>query len=464
MFRKGVLSMNRFQTLIDDQRMFFNSEKTISYSFRKEQLVKLRNMLKTHEKEIYQALKDDLNKSKNETLVTELGFLYSEIDITLKNLKEWMRTKKVDTPLTHKGSKSFIIAEPYGVTLTIAPWNYPLQLAIAPIIGALAAGNTAVIKPSEFTPATAALLAKMVGETFDQKYVAVVEGAKETSQQLLELAFDYIFFTGSPNVGKIVMKQASEHLTPVTLELGGKSPAIVDQDANINLAAKRIVWGKYTNAGQTCVAPDFLYVHEKVKQKLIKAMIKHIKSFYGKNPIKNKNYGHIVNHDHFNRLKDLLSYGNIVHGGNTNPEMYVIEPTIIESITWDDAIMQEEIFGPLLPVLTFQNLEEAISVLKTKEKPLSLYYFSENNKSQKRILESLSFGGGCINDTLYHLANPNLPFGGVGNSGMGAYHGKDSFDTFSHKKSVLKQTTKFDIPLRYPGSKIAHSITKKIMK
>lgn len=456
--------MNPFQTLIDEQRTFFKSEKNSSYSFRKEQLEKLRNMLKTHEKEVYQALKDDLNKSKNETLVTELGLLYSEIDITLKNLKEWMKAKKVDTPITHKGSKSFIIAEPYGVTLTIAPWNYPLQLAIAPVIGAIAAGNTAVIKPSEFTPATSSLLAEMIGTTFDQKYLAVVEGAKKVSQQLLELKFDYIFFTGSPNVGKIVMKQASEHLTPVTLELGGKSPAIVDQDANINFAAKRIVWGKYTNAGQTCVAPDFLYVHEEVKQRLIKAMKKHITSLYGKNPIKNKDYGRIVNRDHFNRLKDLLSNGDIVHGGNADQDLCSIEPTIIEGVTWDDAIMQEEIFGPLLPVLTFQNLEEAVSVLKDREKPLALYYFSENNKSQQRIVDSLSFGGGCINDTLYHLANPNLPFGGVGNSGMGSYHGKDSFDTFSHKKSILKQTTKFDIPLRYPGSRLAHSITKKIMK
>lgn len=456
--------MNPFQTLLDQQRTFFKSEKTFDYSFRKEQLEKLRNMLKANEKNIYQALNDDLNKSKNETLTTELGFLYSEIDITLKNLKEWMKEKKVDTPLTHKGSKSFIIPEPYGVTLTISPWNYPLQLAIAPVIGALAAGNTAVLKPSEFTPATSSLLAEMFGSTFDHNYLAVVEGAKETSQQLLELNFDYIFFTGSTNVGKIIMKQASEHLTPVTLELGGKSPAIVDQDAKIDLAAKRIVWGKYTNAGQTCVAPDYLYVHEKVKQKLLKAMKKHVKSFYGKDPLANKDYGHIVNQDHFERLTGLLADGNIFLGGNSNQEICSIEPTIIDDITWDDDIMREEIFGPLLPVITFTNIDEAISTLKDKEKALSLYYFSENVQSQQKVLDSLSFGGGCINDTLYHLANPNLPFGGVGSSGMGSYHGKDSFDTFSHKKSILKQTTKFDIPLRYPGSKLAHGITKKIMK
>lgn len=456
--------MNPFQTLLDQQRTFFKSEKTFDYSFRKEQLEKLRNMLKANEKNIYQALNDDLNKSKNETLTTELGFLYSEIDITLKNLKEWMKEKKVDTPLTHKGSKSFVIPEPYGVTLTISPWNYPLQLAIAPVIGALAAGNTAVLKPSEFTPATSSLLAEMFGLAFDHNYLAVVEGAKETSQQLLELNFDYIFFTGSTNVGKIVMKQASEHLTPVTLELGGKSPAIVDQDAKIDLAAKRIVWGKYTNAGQTCVAPDYLYVHEKVKQKLLKAMKKHVKSFYGKDPLANKDYGHIVNQDHFERLTGLLADGNIFLGGNSDQEICSIEPTIIDDITWDDDIMREEIFGPLLPVITFTNIDEAISTLKDKEKALSLYYFSENVQSQQKVLDSLSFGGGCINDTLYHLANPNLPFGGVGSSGMGSYHGKDSFDTFSHKKSILKQTTKFDIPLRYPGSKLAHGITKKIMK
>lgn len=437
--------MNPFQLLLDEQRTFFKSEKTFTHAFRKEQLEKLRNMLKAYEKDIYQALKTDLNKSKNETLTTELGFLYSEIDITLKHVKEWMKEKRVDTPITHKGSKSYVITEPYGVTLTIAPWNYPLQLAIAPIIGALGAGNTAVIKPSEFTPATSSILAEMLGSTFDQNYVAVVEGAKETSQQLLELNFDYIFFTGSTNVGKIVMKQASEHLTPVTLELGGKSPAIVDQDAKIDLAAKRIVWGKYTNAGQTCVAPDYLYVHEKVKQKLLKAMKKHIKSFFGKSPLTNKDYGHIVNQDHFERLTSLLSDGEIVVGGNSDQDSCSIEPTIIENIAWDDAIMQEEIFGPLLPVMTFTNIDEAIAILKDKEKPLSLYYFSENVQSQQKVLDSLSFGGGCINDTLYHLANPNLPFGGVGNSGMGAYHGKDSFDTFSHKKSILKQTTKFEV-------------------
>ncbi|MFZ3577104.1 aldehyde dehydrogenase [Virgibacillus sp. DJP39] len=456
--------MNHYELLVSNQRSFFKSEKTLPYSFRKEQLEKLKKMLKIHEKEIYHALKEDLNKSSYETLTTEIGFLYSEIDVTLKNLKEWMKEKKVDTPITHKGSKSYIVPEPYGVTLTIAPWNYPLQLAVAPVIGALAAGNTAIIKPSEFTPATSGLLAKMMGSTFDQNYLAVVEGAKETTQRLLELRFDYIFFTGSTNVGKIIMRQASEHLTPVTLELGGKSPAIVDKDANIDLAAKRIVWGKFTNAGQTCVAPDYLYVHEKVKQKLMKSMKKQIKSFYGKNPINNEEYGHIINRDHFDRLSGLLADGETIHGGKTDSEVRSIEPTIIDGIAWEDAIMQEEIFGPLLPVLTFSKLEEAISVLKDKEKPLSLYYFGENNKSQQRILDSLSFGGGCINDTLYHLANPYLPFGGVGNSGMGSYHGHNSFDTFSHKKSILKQTTLFDIPLRYPGSKLAHNITKRIMK
>lgn len=456
--------MNPFKVLVDEQRKYFQSEETRSYSFRKKQLEKLKIMLKNYEGDIYQSLKDDLNKSDYETLTTELGFLYSEIDHTLKNLKEWMKEKKVDTPLTHKGSKSYIIPEPYGVTLTIAPWNYPLQLAIAPVIGALAAGNTAVIKPSEFTPATSSLLAHMINSAFDNKYVAVVTGEKDVSQQLLELKFDYIFFTGSTNVGKIVMKHASEHLTPVTLELGGKSPAIVDKDANIDLAAKRIVWGKFTNAGQTCVAPDFLYVHNKVKQKLVKSMKKHIKSLYGKNPLNNKDYGRIVNQDHFNRLEGLLGNGNIIHGGNTISEQLTIEPTLIDNVSWENPIMQEEIFGPLLPVITFNNLEEAISVLKGMEKPLALYYFGENMKAQNRVLNSLSFGGGCINDTLYHLANPNLPFGGVGNSGIGSYHGKDSFETFSHNKSILKQTTKFDNPFRYPGSKLATSITKRILK
>lgn len=456
--------MNTIENIVKNQRTYFNKRETLDYSFRKKQLLKLKNMLKKHEKEIYQALADDLNKSKDETYMTELGFLYVEIDLAIKNLKDWMEVEQVHTPLTHKGSKSYIYKEPYGVTLVIVPWNYPLQLAISPVIGAIAAGNCVIIKPSEFSRATSRIIADMFQATFESNYMTVVEGAKKESQELLKQQFDYIFFTGSTNVGKIVMKAASEHLTPVTLELGGKSPAIVDKDADINMAAKRIVWGKFTNAGQTCVAPDFLYVHEKVKNKLVKAMKKYIVSFYKKNPLENKDYGRIINSDHFNRLSNYMNKGNILFGGNTHTEKLAIEPTLIDGITWDDPIMKKEIFGPLLPILTFGKLDEALAQIKKNDKPLAFYYFGNNKKSQDKVLKEMPFGGGCINDTLYHLANPHLPFGGVGSSGMGGYHGKYSFDTFSHRKSILKQTNSFDIPLRYPGSKIASAIVKKVMK
>ncbi|HAM81253.1 aldehyde dehydrogenase [Ornithinibacillus bavariensis] len=452
------------QALVQSQRDYFLSGETLDYRFRINQLRKLRSMLENYEKNIYRALKQDLNKSKYESFTTELGFLFNEIKHTEKHLKDWMEDESCDAPITHKGTKSFIRKEPYGVTLVISPWNYPLQLAIAPVIGAISAGNTVIIKPSEYSQSSSSLLAKMMRETFDPKYIAVVEGAKEASEQLLQEKFDYIFFTGSTAVGKIIMREASKHLTPVTLELGGKSPAIIDRDASIELSAKRIVWGKFTNAGQTCVAPDFLYIHSKIKDKLLKEMKKQLKSLYKKNPLGNDDYVRIINENHFNRLLTYLENGTIVQGGNIDRNQLKIEPTIIDHITWNDPVMQEEIFGPILPVLSFEDLEEVIRTLKTMDKPLALYYFGEKEKNQEKVITKLSFGGGCINDTLYHLANPNLPFGGVGASGMGAYHGKYSFETFSHRKSILKQTTKFDLPLRYPGGKLAFSIIKKVMK
>lgn len=452
------------QQLVENQRNFFLNEYTLDYRFRIDQLRKLRYKLEKYEKNIYQALKQDLNKSTFETFTTELGFLYNEIKHLEKNLKEWMKDEPVDAPLTHKGTKSYIRKEPYGVTLVISPWNYPLHLAIAPAIGAIAAGNTVIIKPSEYSPSTSSLLAKMVKETFDPSFLTVVEGAKETSEALLNQRFDYIFFTGSTPVGKVVMRKASEYLTPVTLELGGKSPVIVDRDANISITAKRIVWGKFLNAGQTCVAPDYIYVHSKMKDKLIKEMKKQIKKLYNKDALTNKDYVRIVNEKHFHRLSAYLSNGIIAYGGNTDNEQLKIEPTILDQITWEDPVMQDEIFGPILPILTFETLDDAIADLKRREKPLALYYFGEKESNQEKVMTSLSFGGGCINDTLYHLANPNLPFGGVGSSGIGSYHGKYSFDTFSHQKSILKQTTKMDIPLRYPGGKLAFSLIKKILK
>lgn len=460
----GERKMNNIKEIVENQRTFFIRGNTIDYEYRRENLKKLKAMLKENESEIYFALKQDLNKSKHESFLTELGFLYSEIDFTLKNLKEWMAPVKMPSPLSHKGSKSYIVKEPYGVVLVISPWNYPLQLALAPAISALAAGNCVIIKPSEHAKHTSQLLSSLIQSTFDRSLFSVIEGDIETTQNLLKERFDYIFFTGSTNVGKEIMKAASEHLTPVTLELGGKSPAIIDADANINLAAKRIAWAKFTNAGQTCVAPDYIYLHEDVKFKFTKALVKHIKALYGKHPLYNEEYTKIINNKHFERLVQLLDQGSIIHGGNYNSETRLIEPTLIEKVTWDDPIMQEEIFGPLLPILTFKNIEDALYVIKRQEKPLALYYFGENEKIQQQVIEFISFGGGAINDALFHLANPHLPFGGVGNSGMGAYHGQYGFDTFTHKKGILKQTTKFDMPFRYPGSKFNTSVVKRIMK
>lgn len=446
------------------QHKLYNSGKTKEYTFRKKQLLRLKKMLQDNESEIYQALKYDLNKSKQETYTTEIGLLYSEINTAIKGLKEWMKAKKTRTPLTHVGTSSFILQEPYGVVLVISPWNYPLQLALAPVIGAIAAGNCVTIKPSEYAQATSQLLSKMIATYFDPSYLTVIEGGKETSELLLKQAFDYIFFTGNSTVGKIVMKHASENLIPVTLELGGKSPVIVDRDANIRLAAKRIVWGKFTNAGQTCVAPDYVYVHKKIKKRLVKSMITYIKSFYSKKPLLNKDYVRIIHSGHFNRLRNLLSNGKLLYGGKFNEETLRIEPTLLEEISWSDPIMQEEIFGPILPILTFDKLDQVINKVQQTEKPLALYYFGNKRKRQNKVIQSLTFGGGCINDVLYHLANPHLPFGGVGESGIGSYHGIHGFKTFSHQKSILKQTNLFDLPFRYPGSEIKHSIVRKLMK
>src|SRR5690625_3582741 len=449
--------------LVEKQKEYFYSGATKSYSFRKKQLEKLYKMLLKNERKMYEALKNDLNKSKHEALTTELGILFAEIQFSLKHLKDWMKDKQVKAPLTHKGTSNYIIYEPYGTILIIAPWNYPLQLAFAPVIGAIAAGNTVVLKPSELTPHTSKLINQMVDETFDSNYFTVVEGGKDVSEQLLDQRFDYIFFTGSTAVGKIVMEKASKHLIPVTLELGGKSPAIIDKDCHIQHTAKRIVWGKLTNAGQTCVAPDYVYIHESIKDVLIKAMIKQIRVLYSKNPLRNDQYVKIINEHHFNRLLRFLENGTILHGGKYDRVNQKIEPTIIDELTWDDPIMQEEIFGPIMPIFTFKNISDVITVIRDNEKPLALYYFGKSERSAQKVLRSISFGGACVNDTLYHLANPHLPFGGVGYSGQGAYHGKYSFDTFSHDRSILKQTNKFDLPFRYPNGKFFHKIMKKVM-
>jgi aldehyde dehydrogenase (NAD+) len=449
--------------LLKAQRDFFLSGKTKDVLFRMNALTSLGNMIRSHETEIMSALKKDLNKSDFDSYISEMGILLEEIRFTLKHIREWTQPKKVKTALTQMGSKGYIYSEPYGVVLIISPWNYPLQLAIAPLIGAIAAGNCAVLKPSELTPETSKLMAELINKTFSEEFVAVVQGDADTTQTLLKEKFDYIFFTGSVSVGKVIMEAAAKHLTPVTLELGGKSPCIVHHDANLKLAAKRIAWGKFINAGQTCVAPDYLYVHKDIKDEFIKTFKESINELY-EEIVKNGEFTRIVSERHFNRLAGLLSSGEILHGGNYSIDTLTIEPTVLGGVTWDDPVMQEEIFGPVLPVLEYDNEATMIHYINEHPKPLALYIFSESKEFQGTILDSISFGGGCINDTVMHLSSPYLPFGGVGESGIGAYHGRGSFDVFSHQKSILKQTTTFDLPFRYPNRKDALKQIKRFIK
>ncbi|MGJ7919717.1 aldehyde dehydrogenase [Neobacillus sp. LXY-4] len=456
--------MNTIQALIKKQKAFFRTDKTKDIAFRLDALQKLRTAIKTNEKQLIEALKVDLNKSEFEAYTTEVGIILEEIRFTTRHLRSWVKPKRVKTPITHFGSTSYIYPEPYGVSLIISPWNYPFQLAIAPLIGAIAAGNCAVIKPSELTPKTSEVLGRLIQDIFPEEYIVVFQGGVETSQALLNEKFDYIFFTGSVPVGKIIMEAASKHLTPVTLELGGKSPCIVHEDANIKLAAKRIAWGKYINAGQTCVAPDYLYIHQSIKHDFLTALKVAIHELYGEHPLNNEDYTHIVSEKHYNRLCSFLDNGEIFTGGKTMENGFVIEPTVLTNITWEDPVMQDEIFGPILPVLEYSELTEAIEGIHKHPNPLALYIFSESRAIQEEVLNRISFGGGCINDTVYHLGSPHLPFGGVGSSGIGAYHGKGSFDTFSHGKSVLKQTTLFDIPFRYPNVKNGVNKIKLFLK
>ena len=446
--------------LLKKQKRYFHTGETLSLDFRLKQLTRLKETIQKYEQTITDTLKKGLHKSPFEAYTTEIGIVYEEIRFITKRLSDWMKPQRVPTPLTHFGSKSYIYPEPYGVSLIIAPWNYPFQLAISPLIGAIAAGNCVVVKPSEYTPEMSALLKTIISEAFPEEYVAVVEGGVDVSQQLLDLRFDHIFFTGSVLAGKIVMAAAAKHLTPVTLELGGKSPAVVDASAHIDLAAKRIVWGKFLNAGQTCIAPDYVLVHISVKSLLIGRMKQYIGKLYG-----DKNaYGRIVTVRHAEWLVRFLTNGIVVHGGTYDIEQRWIGPTLLDDVTWDDDIMQEEIFGPILPILTFWTVDEAIQMINVYEKPLALYLFSEDRDVQQRVLQQVRFGGGCINDTVVHVANPHLPFGGVGQSGIGTYHGKASFDAFTHYKSVLKQTTKFDIPLRYPNFPNALKWVRKLLR
>ena len=451
-----------YADILQQQKTFFNSHATKDLDFRKAQLQKLKKVVKSNEKLLYDAIYQDFGKSEFETFGTEISFVYKDIDYYLKNLKSFAKPKSVLTNIVNQMGSSKIVFEPLGNCLVIGAWNYPYQLTLTPVIAAIAAGNTCMIKPSELPENTMKAMAKLINENFDPQFLYVVEGGVEETTAILKLRFDKIFFTGSPRVGKIVYKAAAEHLTPVTLELGGKSPAFVTEKADLQIAAKRIVWGKFINAGQTCVAPDYLYVAENIKAKFLKVLIEEIKK---RNYTDNvDHYCKIINERNFDRLEKMIDREKVVFGGETNREKRYISPTVLDNVTWDDAVMQEEIFGPILPILTYKNLETAMQTVVEGEKPLSAYLFSNDAKEQELFTEKLSFGGGCINDTLMHLSNDRLPFGGVGNSGIGHYHGKFGFEAFSHQKAILKKSNYLEPELKYPPYSDAKlNILKKLL-
>jgi len=451
-------------TITAKQRAFFATGKTKNYDFRIAQLHKLLDLIQENDQLILDAVHADLRKPALEAYGSEILITLSEIKYVLKHLKAWMKPQKVGTPINLFPSSSCIYTEPLGVVLIVAPWNYPFALTIQPLIGAIAAGNCSILKPSEHTPHTSSAIAKIISNNFDSSFITVIEGGIETNQALLAQKFDHIFFTGSTAIGKIVMEAASKHLTPVTLELGGKSPCIVDADCNLETTAKRIAWGKFYNAGQTCVAPDYLLVQKNIKPALIEKLLKYIKIFFGENPQQSSDFARIVNERQFDRLVSLLDEGEILIGGNSDKSDRYVAPTLIDQVSSNSRIMAEEIFGPILPILEYDQIDDAIAWVNTHPKPLALYLFSNNKQLQEKILREVSFGGGCFNDTIMHLGNPELPFGGVGNSGVGSYHGKATFDTFSHRKSILKNSFLFDLKFRYPPYTIALDTLKKFIK
>lgn len=458
--------MEDINLIFKKQKEFFESGRTINVDYRIKNLKKLNDIIKKNEDKILSELKKDLGKSNFEGYVTEVGILYDDINFHIKNVKKWSSEEKRKSPIVYYPSKSYIYKEPYGVTLIIGPFNYPFQLVIAPLIGAISAGNTAIIKPSENSRNIALLLEKLINENFPEEYLRVVNplGGKETVSLLLDKPFDYIFFTGSVRVGKLVMQKAAQHLTPVTLELGGKSPCIVDSDAKLKLAAKRIVWGKFLNAGQTCVAPDYLCVHKSVKDELLKLIINEIRVQFGENVRNSEDYPRIVNKSSLERLSGYLNDGKIYYGGNIDEDNLYMEPTLIIKPDLNSPLMSDEIFGPILPILVYEDLDNVIRFINHREKPLALYYFSESKKKIKYVLTSTTSGGVTINDTIIHVANPNLPFGGVGNSGVGKYHGKESFETFTHNKSVMKRGTFIEFNIRFAPYKNKLNLVKRIMK
>ena len=437
------------EELLNRQRAFFRSGATLSVDFRLEHLKKLYRAVQKYESEIGRALCSDLGKSDYEGFMCETGLVLSELHYMIRHTRSFARERRVHTPLAQFASGSFRKPSPYGNTLIMSPWNYPFLLTLDPLADAIAAGNTAIVKPSAYSPATSALIRKIIEECFPPEYVAVVTGGREENRALLEQKFDFVFFTGSQSVGKEVLRHTAETLTPAVLELGGKSPCIVDSTAKIQLAAKRIIFGKLINCGQTCVAPDYILCQRSVKDQLVQELCRQIKLQYGEAPLSNPDYGRIINEKHFDRICGLIDREKTVLGGKTNRETLQIEPTVMDNVSWHDPVMQQEIFGPILPVLTFDTFEELYSLLTERPKPLALYLFSEDKRRMKEISQRCSYGGGCMNDTLIHLATSEMGFGGVGESGMGAYHGRDGFNAFSHTKSIVEKKTWIDLPIRY---------------
>lgn len=453
------------EELVRRQREFFNTGKTIDISYRKQALLKLYEALKTWESRLNAALKEDLNKSEYEAYMCETGLTMSELRYMIKHVKRWSRRKHVRTPLAQFAAKSFVIKEPYGVALVMSPWNYPVLLTLEPLIGAIAAGNCCIVKPSAYSPAASAVIKAMISNIFPEEYVAVVLGGRKENSTLLDQKFDYIFFTGGVSVGKLVMEKASEHLTPVTLELGGKSPCIIDHTADIKTAAKRIVFGKYLNCGQTCVAPDYILAEKSIKDELVNELVNQIRTQYGVEPFDNKNYGKMINEKHYNRVMGLIDKNKTVIGGYGRKDSLQIAPTVLDGITENDAVMQQEIFGPVLPIIEVPCIDKAYEFVRSRPEPLALYLFTSDSDTEKRFLNTIPFGGGCVNDTIIHLATYSMGFGGVGNSGMGSYHGKKSFDTFSHEKSIVKKYTWIDLPMRYqPYKKMYERLIRMFLR
>ncbi len=459
------MTETEIRQIVENQRTYFYTGATLPLSHRIEALKKIQSYILTHEAEIGKAIRKDLGKSDFESYMCETGLVLSEITYMLKHIRSFAKEKNVLTPLAQFHSKSFKKPSPYGVALIMSPWNYPFLLTIDPLIDALAAGNTVVLKPSAYSPYTSAVIQSMIEECFDTRYVAVITGGRAENTCLLNEHFDYIFFTGSQTVGKEVMRHAAAHLTPVTLELGGKSPCIVEESANIKLAARRIVFGKYLNCGQTCVAPDYIYCDRKIKDQLLAEIKRQIKRQFRSEPLTNKNYGKIINEKHFDRITKLIDSSKVVFGGKCDRTTLKIEPTVMDHVTFDDAVMQEEIFGPILPILTYDSLDQAIHKINSMPHPLALYVFTSDKTAARKVTARCGFGGGCINDTIIHLATSEMGFGGFGESGMGSYHGKDGFHTFSHYKSIVDKKTWLDLPMRYqPYRKINEKLIHLFLK